>query len=70
MISILLEKMYNYYDISDNAPIGFAVVVKSQMKELEGIFKDNEKPKWKDIRDHIQTMFNMMFMLEVDFGEK
>ena len=69
MISILLEKMYNYYDISDNAPIGFAVVVKSQMKELEGIFKDNEKPKWKDIRDHIQTMFNMMFMLEVDFGE-
>ena len=69
MISILLEKMYNYYDTSDNAPIDFSVVAKSQIKELEGIFEDNIKPQWNAIRNHIQTMFNMIFMREVDFGE-
>ena len=69
MISILLNRMYNYYDNSDNAPIDFANDENSKMQELEEIFKDKEKPQWKAIKKHIQTMFNMMFMLEKDFGE-
>jgi hypothetical protein len=68
MIRILLEKMYNYYDKSDNAPSDFAFVEKSQMKKLERIFEGNEKPEWKAIRNHIQAMFNMMFMCQVKFG--
>ena len=32
-----------------------------------GVFKDKEKPEWNAIRDHIQAMFNMMFMLELKY---
>lgn len=69
MISILLEKMYNYYDKSDNAPSDFAFVEKSKMKKLERIFEGNEKPEWKAIRNHIQAMFNMMFMRKENYGK-
>ncbi len=69
MISILLDKMYDFYGNSDNTSIDSASDAKKQMKELERIFEDKEKPQWNEIRNYIQTMFNMMFMCDLKFEE-